>query len=79
MVRVPYWFPLVVFAAYPAARARSTRRAWTQRHRRAHGLCLNCGYDVRASTERCPECGDALLPARASPERSKGPDVFSLA
>ena len=32
------------------------RRA-VERQRRVAGLCPRCGYDLRASSDRCPECG----------------------
>lgn len=52
---VPYWLPLMI-TAVPAALviARLVRRA----SRRRRGLCPGCGYDLRATAERCPECGE---------------------
>ena len=51
---VPLWFIALLAAAGPAARF---VRGRIRRRRSAAGLCLRCGYDVRATPERCPECG----------------------
>ncbi|MDB5301545.1 MAG: hypothetical protein JWO87_3208 [Phycisphaerales bacterium] len=50
----PHW--LVCFGAIllPAARFGTKRQL---RHRVALNLCSTCGYDLRASPNRCPECG----------------------
>ena len=54
---VPHWFLLAAPAAAQAYWLAVTRR---RRRRLVRGQCAGCGYDLRASSERCPECGRAF-------------------
>ena len=57
-VGVSYPFPVVLFGAFPAWELLGVRRRRNRRkHRIANGLCLHCGYDLRSTPDRCPECG----------------------
>jgi hypothetical protein len=51
---VPFWAIFLLTAAYPAAQVVGAMR---RRRRFGHGMCPDCGYDLRATPERCPECG----------------------
>jgi hypothetical protein len=50
------WLVVLLFAAIPSVRAVRFSQRW-RRARRATGLCRQCGYDLRATPDRCPECG----------------------
>jgi len=56
-VVVPYWF-VSIATALPFA-------SWLFRRRKLSGyqfgLCSVCGYDLRATPDRCPECGTPVI------------------
>ena len=54
----PYWA-----IAFPAAIAPFIRlgRLVRGRTRSRPGMCITCGYDLRATLERCPECGPVSM------------------
>lgn len=65
---IPYWF-LLLLTALPLV-LRGVRYA-ARRSRRGRGRCERCGYDLRATPSRCPECGMEQKPLRlktSSPE-----------
>ncbi len=56
-VGVPHWFIAVLCLPLPLIAFRRGRR---KRRIEREGLCHVCGYDLRASVDRCPECGTGI-------------------
>jgi hypothetical protein len=77
-VVVPYWFPALLTAAAPALRIASAARARSRGGRRTRrGLCRACGYDLRATADRCPECGNKI--STATPIAPPSPTTATVA
>lgn len=56
-VAAPNWFVQLLTAIPLVAWVMSRRKRRQLQNRLRAGLCPACGYDLRASPERCPECG----------------------
>jgi len=56
-VRFPQWLPIVLTGLPPMVWIFYNRRYLRRRWRAMRGQCAECGYDLRATPERCPECG----------------------
>jgi hypothetical protein len=51
---IPHWLLLIAATPIPLFRLLHSRAS---RRRKLAGLCSTCGYDLRATPGRCPECG----------------------
>jgi hypothetical protein len=67
-LRLPQWSFVVFFGLLPTWRAVSIVGRRARRCRIAR--CRICGYDLRATPDRCPECGTVPAAGRHEPIRS---------
>jgi hypothetical protein len=70
------WALIITIASLPALVLLLLR--YRRRRLIARGRCAECGYDLRATPDRCPECG-ALAAVTSSPQSRRTPRESAFA
>lgn len=66
-IGIPHWIAAIVFAFFPI---RLVARWLGKRDKAQELVCEACGYDLRATPDRCPECGAFVAKASKVPSRT---------
>lgn len=62
---IPYWILISLSLVLPSLFVWLAWRSRLESRRQSHGLCPQCGYDLRATPDCCPECGAVPLTRNA--------------
>jgi hypothetical protein len=68
MPLIPDWPPFLASVAFYGVLTFVIPAGWralVHRRRRRRGRCIQCGYDLRGGSNRCPECGHLVVAAAA--------------
>ena len=76
VLSVPYLPVLLLSGILPGVWVRGFAHRRRAARRARAGRCPACGYDLRGTTHRCPECG--TIPVRAPPRFAAAPEGGAL-